>query len=422
MVHAVAPVGASPRIRSALDGRAWDGAQLVEELRASGPSARPFDERSLEFCRALSAQLLSDRRDADAVALGFWLRPASLTPVIDAFARGLGDRAIAAPRGLAFHVTPANVDTVFVHSWILSLLAGNRNIVRVSSRASEGQAALLEAIGAILADARFGGLADQNRIVTTAHDDELSRTLSAAADVRVIWGGDATVEAFRRFPLAPHAREVVFPDRHSLAIIDADAVLRLEDAGLARVARRFFADAYWYDQGACSSPRLVIWRGSATGGEATTRARLRFHDAVSNEIRGRGYTAETGAAINKMVVAFERAAGTDGVTIERQSNEVTWVLLSAVAGYDRASCGGGLFFELVSEDLARDLRELVRREDQTASCFGIEPAEIVELARSLNGQGIDRFVPMGRALAFDAVWDGMDLLREFTRQVVVDVT
>src|SRR5229473_1854189 len=40
------------------------------------------------------------------------------------------------PRGLVFHVPPANVDTIFVYSWALSALAGNRNVVRISPRAA----------------------------------------------------------------------------------------------------------------------------------------------------------------------------------------------------------------------------------------------------------------------------------------------
>jgi hypothetical protein len=35
-------------------------------------------------------------------------------------------------------------------------------------------------------------------------------------------------------------------------------------------------------------------------------------------------------------------------------------------------------------------------------------------AAALGGKGIDRIVPFGSALSFAAVWDGYDLLHEFT--------
>jgi len=33
----------------------------------------------------------------------------------------------------------------------------------------------------------------------------------------------------------------------------------------------------------------------------------------------------------------------------------------------------------------------------------------------VGGRGIDRVVPFGQALSFASVWDGYDLLTEFTR-------
>jgi hypothetical protein len=44
-----------------------------------------------------------------------------------------------------------------------------------------------------------------------------------------------------------------------------------------------------------------------------------------------------------------------------------------------------------------------------------------DLAERLGGRGIDRWVSMGHALDFGAVWDGYDLLGELTRRVVVEV-
>ena len=54
-------------------------------------------------------------------------------------------------------------------------------------------------------------------------------------------------------------------------------------------------------------------------------------------------------------------------------------------------------------------------------CYGLDRDAVHELARELNGRGIDRFVPVGRALEFNATWDGFDLLGEFVKRVVIDV-
>jgi hypothetical protein len=41
------------------------------------------------------------------------------------------------------------------------------------------------------------------------------------------------------------------------------------------------------------------------------------------------------------------------------------------------------------------------------------------LAAELSGRGVDRIVPFGSALTFSAIWDGYDLLAEFSRLVTV---
>jgi hypothetical protein len=411
-----------PDLRSAVSVETWSVDEFVAAVRMAGPPMTPFNDRVVAFCEALSRELLGGpgARDQPAVvALGYWLRPASVERARTAFWALEDANTILVPRGTVFHVTPANVDTVFAYSWIPALLTGNANVVRLSARVTDVTRRLLDAVAHVIEAPAFEDLRRRNRLVFAGHDDRISRALSAVADVRVIWGGDATVEHFRGFPLPPRGRDVTFPNRHSLAIIDADAVGAADDGDLAGVADRFFNDAYWFDQGACSSPRLVVW--SSPAGDSAEGPRRRFKAAVGDAIRRRGYVAETGAAIDKMVLGYRRAAAADGVRYERDSNEATWVELPDLALYDRATCGGGIFFEYVSSELETDLLAFVTSEDQTAACFGLRADVARTLARSINGMGIDRWVPIGQALEFDRVWDGYDLLQEFTRRVVVDV-
>lgn len=406
-------------ISSALDGRPWGAASIVSELAGRAHDVRPFAPPTLDLCGELSRRLMQLREHPEAVSLGFWMRPASLVAMRDAFAASSPADQLSVPRGLAFHVTPANVDTLFLYSWALSLLVGNANIVRLSSRASTVRSRILAELATVLAEPAFAEQAARNHFILTDHDEATLASLSRVADVRVVWGGDATVEHFRRFPLPIHGREVVFPDRHSMAILDAAGVAALDDGSLTALADRFFVDSFWFDQGACSSPRLVIWRSDSD--EARTELAVRrFHDAVMVAVRRRGYVAETGMALNKMAFATDVAARHEGVRIESEANEAHWVRLATIADYERENCGGGLFFEVISDDLEADVVSLVGRRDQTVVTFGLGREHLLALAQRLNGRGVDRFVPIGQALAFDATWDGLDLLHELSRRVVVD--
>lgn len=422
MTPMLAPADGVVDVRSATSAETWDLASFTREM-VEATASTPFGEEAVAFCTELSAELLRPSSNgpgqAQIVSLGYWLRPASIRRMRESFERAATPGLLLVPRGRVFHVTPANVDTMFAYSWLLALLTGNVNVVRISSRETALASRVLETVAAVLDRPPFAGLRRANRLVRTAHDDRVAGGLSSIADVRVVWGGDDTVEYFRKFPLPARGRDVTFPNRHSMALLDAAAVRSSGEEELAALADRFFNDAYWFDQAGCSSPRLIVWR--AGPGDDAHDARRRFRSAVSDAIRRRSLKVETGLAITKMVFAFRRAAAEEGLRVETPSNEVTWVELPDLARYDRDHCGGGLFFEFVTSDLAAELSGLVGPQDQTAVCFGLDRDTVLELARGLNGRGIDRFVPVGRALEFSATWDGFDLLAEFVKRVVVDV-
>ena len=121
-------------------------------------------------------------------------------------------------------------------------------------------------------------LARRNHFVLTDHDETALRGFSAASDLRVVWGGDATVEQFRRFrsPSAAGMSSFRTGIRWPSWMPPASPPSM---AGLGSLADRFFDDAFWFDQGACSSPRLLLWR-AADDPDDTERAVQRFHDAV----------------------------------------------------------------------------------------------------------------------------------------------
>ena len=79
---------------------------------------------------------------------------------------------------------------------------------------------------------------------------------------------------------------------------------------------------------------------------------------------------------------------------------------------------GGLFHEVALPSLDALAPWLVRR-DQTLTAFGLSRETLVAAVRAFNGRGIDRIVPVGQALAFHHVWDGYDLLQQFTRRVSI---
>ena len=64
-----------------------------------------------------------------------------------------------------------------------------------------------------------------------------------------------------------------------------------------------------------------------------------------------------------------------------------------------------------------DIIKYIRPEDQTLSVYGFSENEISALLSSLINRGIDRVVPIGQALEFNNIWDGVDLLETMSRKI-----
>lgn len=401
------------RLRDAAD------AETIARRVAAIPSPIPFSEELLAFTSELSRVILGDRRSRslpEVVALGYWLRPSSMRALADRFA-GLNSRnAVRVPVGLAFHIPPANVDPIFAYSWILSLLCGNCNIVRTPSRRGAAAELLLTAIDQVLP--RYSHLASTTAFVEYGHEATITGTLSAHASLRVIWGGDETIRYIRALPLPPRAKEVVFADRCSFAAISAPALLALDDRAAERLMDRLYLDIFLFNQMACSSVRLLAWCGTP---EETRKAAGRAIPLLRQAIERRGFTLEAANALAKYaacqrlamelpVAGIDWGEGTLAVVDLKEGEPLQWPTEPFV--------GGGLLLQAHVADLMA-LTPLISPRTQTLAQFGFDVEQLEHFLRMLNGRGIDRIVPLGSAMNFAPIWDGYDLLCEFTRLVTI---
>jgi hypothetical protein len=386
---------------------------LLERL--STQRFTPFDPLLVEFVDALSKALMAGPREyPEIIALGYWARRASIATYQRDLEALASERVRLVPRGLAFHVPPANVDTIFMYSWLLSLLVGNANLIRLSSRESPQVELVCEKLGQLLNEARFAAVAASVAIVRYGHDDAITARISGRCDLRVVWGGDGTVAALRAFPLHPTARELSFGDKFSFSAIGTAAYLEATPELQRTLAERFFNDAMWFDQAGCSSPRLVVFVG-AEG----PRASRRFFEAFEQVIEAKQHRVDDGHAMAKLVFSFQAAL--DGRIKEqhRLSSELSTLVVTTLEDFSRDHPGAGLFFVAHLERLD-ELVPFVTKRDQTLGHFGLAREELGALVRALAGRGVDRLVPVGQALTFNRYWDGYDLLQELTRKVYLE--
>ena len=397
--------------KDALDGVTFlIGSAETAAAMPERPAKEPFSDALLDFLDTVGEGLRKHpqaRQYPDVATLGFWLRRASLLQMQRRFAPA--DGVLRLGRGVVFHIAPSNVAVNYAYSLAAGLLTGNANIVRLPSRDFPQVAIINAALSAALE--RFPAMAPDLCLVRYARDKAVNDAFSALADVRVVWGGDATIAELRKSPLAPRATEIAFADRYSFAVIDADAYLDADRD--AATARDFYNDTYLSDQNACTSPRLVVWTG-----QRREEAKRRFWGAL-HALAAEKYALQPIMGVDKLTAAYRAAAALPGARIEpHEDNLLLRVRVPAVTeeliGL-RESCG--YFYEYDCDDVM-ELRALCRDDRcQTVACLG-DKARLLPLLQS-GVKGVDRVVPVGRTMDFDLVWDGYDLPERLTRRVAL---
>lgn len=375
---------------------------------------QPFDDQVLSFLAALSAALLKDREAKsypDVVTFAFFCRRANLEVLRSAYDGRLEGHL---GRGVAFHIAPSNVPINFAYSMVSSLLAGNANIVKASSRDFAQTRIVCRAIESLLAG-EYSPLASYCCVVTYPREEQaLTERFSAECNVRIIWGGDETVRRVRQAAIPPRAFDVTFADRYSLLCIDPKAITAMDDKALDALALGFYNDTYLTDQNACTSPRLIFWLGQE---ETVQPARQRFWNAIHAYASAR-YEVEPVVAVDKLTAACRAAIELEDVSFQPMpDNLVTRIQLKQLTpGMESFRSPGGFFAEYLGESLDA-LAEVVDARYQTLSYIGLDPAQLQAFVTSNGLRGIDRITPVGHTMDFSLIWDGYDLIQTLSRQI-----
>lgn len=410
------------------------GNECVLNDAACTPALPVFSDEMVGFLSELSKELMTVpgiRNHQDVMSYAYWIRKASLeqarTEAVSAGVSRLG-------RGVAFHIAPSNVPVNFAVSMTSSLLAGNVTVIRVSNKEFEEVDIICSAINRVLDKETFSELKKYICIVRYEHSDEITAYLSGICDIRIIWGGNRTIEQIRQYPIPPRAIEMSFADRHSVAVIDIDRFKGLSADEKRDVAKKFYTDTYYTDQNACSSPRIVVWLNSCKseepGGQAVQDNQavvqvqeLRdiqksFWDALEEEVSSR-YEMQPIQAVDKMSIFTELSMKQDGVYLERRSNKLFIVTLDNLSDdVMDYKMGGGYFFQYTASSLD-DIIPIMGKMCQTVAVLGLKKNEVVDFVMSKGVRGVDRVVDIGDTMGLEFTWDGYRMIEQMSRVVYI---
>lgn len=364
-----------------------------------GKSGPAFDDLTMKFIEALSVLFTREqkyRSIPEIYSLGFWCRRAHIEKIktrqLEKWGEGGKNRK---GKGLALHIAPSNMPTMFVYSWISSLLAGCGNIIRISQRDNEISGMLLEGIRELMERPDFLHIKENNAFVKFGHDDRLLESLSRNAAARMIWGGDNTLEHISSIPSAANCVDIGFPDKYSIAVMDADIFEALNDDELRIQAHLFYNDTYGADQNACSSPKIIFWTGAKAGRDI-------WWEALAKEAEN--YILEPWMVTEKYRILCTGFAKHRGIGPVKIWGNRLYVCACEKPGLFDAKMG--MFYECELGNM-ETLYPFLTEKIQTlvTNIDGID-----EKIRARGCPGVDRVVSIGEALDFDTVWDRKDII------------
>lgn len=370
-----------------------------------------FSDEACGFLNELSSTILKSpvsRQYPDLTAVAFWCRKANIDKkknIINDYDNRLG-------RGLCFHIAPSNIPINFAFSFFFSLLAGNANIVRVPSKNFEQVNVLIRFIKEVLE--KYPVVKDRTAFIKYERDNEISEHFSMMADARMIWGGDKTIEIMRNLKTKPRCVDIAFADRYSICIIDAKKILSLDEEKLSRLADNFYNDTFLMDQNACSSPQMIYWINDDKDG------RMKYWRAIEKTAKKK-YQLQDAVCVDKYTKACEDSIRNNEIIDEIITDDnylYRCEVKEIIPDVENLRGKCGYFYEHSLRDF-NELFDVINAKYQTVTYFGIDPVKLLQAIVEKKLVGIDRIVPIGKAMDIDAIWDGHNLVAELSRKIVV---
>jgi len=376
--------------------------------------SKPFNSLSVEFLNDFSNSLKNYKKISlypDLIYLMFWTSKKKVKNLI----QNLGSNEMRLGRGLIFHICPSNVPTNFIYSFFFGLLSGNSNIVKIPSKNFPEKEAILSLIKFLFKKKKYSSIKNSNCFIKYNNDNEITEKISAICDARVIWGGDETINKIRKIWIPERAIDITFSDRYSLSIINLNQLKKEKKSNVQLLAKRFYYDGYAMNQLACNSPHFIIWVG-----KKNINLQNKFWNLL-NIVVDKKFIFDDIHVVDKYSNLIENIILNKNINFKKKFKNNLYVLEANknVEQIENIRGVNGTFFEKNIKNLS-ELKKLITKKCQTVTYYGFEKNELKFFLSNNNLMGIDRFVPIGRALDINAIWDGYDVVRSLSRIITVE--
>ncbi len=375
-----------------------------------------FSDETLSFLSDISELLLNSpeiRNFPDVATFAFYCRKANVNLLKSIHS---SDKDLRIGKGILFHIAPGNVPVNFAYSLFAGIVTGNINIVRVPTKNFEQVNLIIHAIKTVMKVEKYKSKFSK-RLYLVRYDRESSATkmFSKHCDVRIIWGGNKSINEIRKSSIPPKSTEITFSDRYSISILNANNYL--ESMNKSKIALDFYNDTYLFDQNACTSPQTIYWLGSSN---TVLQAQKFFWENLQIILQQKQFNLQPIHAVDKLTTFYSQAISYGDIEKEKYSSNDIWRVknFSIHNDIDLFRCSNGYFNEVIISSLD-DLLPVINRKVQTIGYYGFKKEELNEWILLSKPLGIDRIVPIGRTMDFSLIWDGFNLVYALSRQIQI---
>lgn len=376
---------------------------------------KPLNDLSIDFLEEFSIELKKSKivyKYPDLVYLIFWCRRAKIEKLkvnININENRLG-------RGLIFHICPSNIPTNFIYSFFFGLLSGNSNIIKMPSAASEQKKIILKVLNIQLKKKKFADIRKSNFFIEYDYNNEsdLTSQISAITDGRVVWGSDKTINQIKKIWSPERCIDVMFSDRYSLSVINLNKLKKLNKNNLKILANKFYYDSYSMSQQGCNSPHFLFWVGSKDN-----KIQKKFWDLLSEIVENKHDFKEV-QIVDKYTKLIENILDRNDIKniLTKKNNIYILDYKDDKKVIEDIRGNNGIFYQLNLKNLS-ELSKYITKKCQTMTYFGFNKNELQNFVLSNNLEGLDRIVPIGKALDIDFNWDGYDLIKTLSRVIAI---
>ena len=199
-----------------------------------------------------------------------------------------------------------------------------------------------------------------------------------------------------------------------ICLINSNSIIKLNQREMKILALNFYNDTYLMDQNACSSPHLIIWYG-----KNKIKAKKKLWDSVNTVIEEK-YDLMDISVIDKYSLLMNDFINKKNIkNFKIYNNNIYLINLNKLSKDIHTYRGKwGYFYEYNINNL-NEIADIINSKFQTLTYFGFKKSILSNFIKIKRFSGIDRIVPIGKALDIQTIWDGYDIEKTLSR--IIDI-